>query len=547
MQEGVRRRVRVRDKRRSRLVRFLLNGRPNWFMSLEVLEIRSAPCVVRAHVPLRHASWAQEDERRWLLGLVLVTLCSWGRWLASGSLKVDESYPSALMGALLLVALSAGYGLLVLGWAGLLLHPIQNPRRLAFAGLAVAALMLPMLSNDVFNAFAFGSQAARGEDVYSAAGALQHSVWSPWIGAHWSDVVCASGPTTLLTLLPVALVGAHPLLALLVLRLTWFVPLVLVMELSFRRLSDRPAFHAMVWLNPLFVLEGPGQLHADLLGVVAITAGILFQQRGRLKTGWGAFSVAVLGKYTFVLTGVWFWLAETTTWKERALRLPVIGGIFAGLGAIAFAPFWRSSATLLEPARSLSRLNPGGTLTEFIGILVHVARGGASPSPEMAPAEAFAMDRVTHGATWFVLSLVLGCVVLRIAVGVVLAILRNPKDEDVAALGTGILVVAFTTLAARRFEPWYLMAALPFFGLRCTNAWRRWWIAAVVAAVAPTFMNLLPRSAALLPVWSVVTTVGAMVVFVSSFKSRYLSLGAEEVAEVIPAHVGTSPVDREAA
>ncbi len=528
-------------------VRFLPRRRPNRSVSLEMLVNRSATRAFRAHVPLRHASWAQEDERRWLLGLVLVTLCSWGRWLASGSLKVDESYPSALMGALLLIALSAGYGLLVLGWAGLLLHPIQNPRRLAFAGLAVAALMLPMLSNDVFNAFAFGSQAARGEDVYSAAGALQHSVWSPWIGAHWSDVVCASGPTTLLTLLPVALVGAHPLLALLVLRLTWFVPLVLVMELSFRRLSDRPSFHAMVWLNPLFLLEGPGQLHADLLGVVAITAGILFQQRGRLKTGWGAFSLAVLGKYTFVVTGAWFWLAGARTWKERAVRVPLIGGIVGALGAIAFAPFWRGSATLLEPARSLSRLNPGGTLTEFVGILVHVARGGAAPSPEMSAAEAFAMDRATHGATWFCLSLVLGLIVLRIAIHVFAAIIQNPKDEDVAALGTGILIVAFTTLAARRFEPWYLMAALPFFGLRCTNAWKRWWIAAVAAAVAPTFMNLLPRSAAILPVWSVVTTVGAMVVFVSSFKSRYLSLGVQESVDAIPAHVATASVDREAA
>jgi hypothetical protein len=183
-------------------------------MSLEMLENRSAsPCVSKAHVPLRHAAgfsgfsrvagwWAaaRRDEWLWLFGLVVVTLCSWGRWLASGSLKVDESYPSAWAGALLLVALSAGYGLVVLGWAGFVQRPLENPRRLAFAGLAVTAFMLPMLSNDIFNAFAFASQAARGDDVYTTADALQRSVWSPWIGEHWNNTVCVYGPTTLLTL-----------------------------------------------------------------------------------------------------------------------------------------------------------------------------------------------------------------------------------------------------------------------------------------------------------------------------------------------------------
>lgn len=529
-------------------------------MSLEMLENRSAsPCVLKAHVPLRHASgfsgfWAaaRRDERLWLFGLVVVTLCSWGRWLASGSLKVDQSYPSALAGALLLVALSAGYGLVVVGWAGFVQRPLENPRRLAFAGLAVTAFMLPMLSNDIFSAFAFASQAARGDDVYTTADALQRSVWSPWVGEHWNNTVCVYGPTTLITLFPVALVGAHPFLALLVLRLTWFIPLVVVMELSFRRLANRPFFHTMVWLNPLFLLEGPGQLHSDLLCVVAITAGILLHRRGHLRTGWGAFSLAVLGKYTFAVTGAWFWLAGTRSWKERVVRAPVIAAIVLVLGAIAFAPFWHGSATLFEPPLTLSRMNPGGTLTEVAGILVHVVRGGAPPSPEMSVTEALAADRATHGATWSFVSLVLGLIVLRIAIHVFAAIIQNPKDEDVAALGTGILIVALTTLAARRFEPWYLMAALPFFGLRCTNEWKRWWIAAVVAAVAPTFMNLLPRSAALLPVWSVVTTVGAMVVFLSSFKARYLSLdeggrGEGEMADVIAAHVGTASVDREAA
>jgi hypothetical protein len=98
-------------------------------------------------------------------------------------------------------------------------------------------------------------------------------------------------------MLPTSLARGNPWLALLSLRATWLVPLVVVMELSFRRLRNRPFFHSMVWLNPLFLLEGPGQLHTDLLGVVAVTAGILFQDRGKLKTAWASYALALLGKY----------------------------------------------------------------------------------------------------------------------------------------------------------------------------------------------------------------------------------------------------------
>src|SRR5271170_4643748 len=78
------------------------------------------------------ASALRADVRLWLLGLAIVTLCSWARWLATGSLKVDENYPSEVTGTLLLLALSGGYALLVLGWKGLLERPLENPRPLAF-------------------------------------------------------------------------------------------------------------------------------------------------------------------------------------------------------------------------------------------------------------------------------------------------------------------------------------------------------------------------------------------------------------------------------
>jgi hypothetical protein len=464
------------------------------------------------------------DERRWLLGLGIVTACSWGRWLATGSPKVDENYPSELAGGLLFVGLVVGWALLVVGWRGLLAHPPMQPRRLAFLGLGVAGVMLPMLSNDLFSVLSYASLAAQGRDVYTTVSWLPHSVWSPWVGERWAEKVCVYGPTTLVAALPGALGGANPWLAMAALRLAWFIPLALVMELSFRRFRDRPAFHAMVWLNPLWLVEGPGQLHTDLLGVVAVTAGILLQTGGRPRAGWVLYGLAVLGKYTFVFDGLWFWLCGATTLRQRLLRLPVLAATVLGLAVLAFAPFWRGPATLTEPIRALAGMNPGGSITEVAGILVDLLRGGGVPHAGSPVTSTLELDRATHATTWWAVSLVLRVVTLGLAARLLTLVLRRPADRNRLALGTGALAVAVITLASHRFQSWYLLAALPFFGLHCTAAWRRWWLAVVALAVSTEFVHVLPRASALLPVWSVVTNGGVVVAFLAFFRARYWTL-----------------------
>jgi hypothetical protein len=463
------------------------------------------------------------DERRWLLGLGLVTACSWGRFLATGSPKVDENYPSELAGSLLLLLLLAGYGLLVLGWSGLVARPPQLPRRLAFIGLAVAALMLPMLSNDVFSLLSYGSLAARGQDVYTTTSGLPHSVWYAWMGERWNEKVCVYGPATLAGVVPTALAGGNPWVALVLLRLLWFVPLALVMELSFRRLGDRPSFPVMVWLNPLWLVEGPGQLHADLLGMVAITAGIILQRRGRVKAGWVCYALAVLGKYSFAFTGFWFWLVGAPHLRQRVLRIPAMAAVLAGVGFLFYAPFWRGFASLAEPIRALASMNPGGSITEVVGRVVDILGGAAIPRADLPVRQAVELDRTAHATTWFVVSLILRVLALGVGVRVLRVMLRRPGDEDTISLGTGVLVVAVITLASHRFQSWYLLAALPFFGLRCTEAWRRWWIAAVALSVTPQFAYLLPRTAFILPAWIALSTAGVILVFLMSFKARYLT------------------------
>ena len=299
------------------------------------------------------------SERRLLAGLTVVTACSWGRFFATGSLKVDQSYPARLTGFALLAALVAGWGLSVSGWQAILADPPARSRRTAYVALGVATLMLPMLSNDVFSLLSYGAVAAGGHDVYTTTASLPQGLFYSWLGDRWSHTVCVYGPTTLIATLPAGLARGNPWVGLALLRLAWLGPIALVMELSFRRLADKPFFHAMVWLNPLWIVEGPGQLHADLLGLVAITAGVVLHRAGKVRAGFGLFAAALLGKYSFAPAGLWFWLSGASSAGERARRLATMAAIFVAAAFAFYLPFWKGPNTIAVPLRTLGNMNPG--------------------------------------------------------------------------------------------------------------------------------------------------------------------------------------------
>jgi hypothetical protein len=420
--------------------------------------------------------------------------------------------------------------------------------------------MLPMLSNDVYSLLLYGSLAARGHDVYVTAASLPDSPFYAWVGEHWASKVCVYGPTTLVSTFPAVLGPWGAAGAVFALRITWLVLLVAAMEFSFRRLEDRPLFQTMVWCNPLFMVEGPGQLHADILGMSAVVVAIGLSLgrvdrwgpgpavsfarwgpgptglgRRRLVGSWALYSLAVLGKYTYVFAGPWFWLFGAVDWRQRALRLLALTGLLVSLGALLYAPFWRGTATLLEPVRALGGMNPGGSIVEIVGHIVHALRGGAVPPADLPPQVAIELERAAKGSTWAVTSFVLRVVFVGVTARQLYGMLRRRADAESLAVGTGAIVVAAISLFSHRFQSWYLIAALPWFGLRCEGAWRRWWLLAVAFSVATEFIHVLPRTAALLPVWSVVTNGGVVVVFLLWFRDRFLRLEPQTAQEPPPA------------
>ena len=190
-------------------------------------------------------------------------------------------------------------------------------------GLLVAALMLPMLSNDVFSLFAYGSLAAQGHDVYTTAAGLTDTVWYPWVGQHWNEKVCVYGPSTLVGILPVALgrpqsvaCPARP-------------PPRLVRTARARHGALVPATGGPAALSR----DGVAQSALGRGGARAAARGPARARRpswrGSSCASAGARSPAgrstrwrSLGKYSFAFTGFWFWLFGARTARAAPAAAP---------------------------------------------------------------------------------------------------------------------------------------------------------------------------------------------------------------------------------
>ncbi len=294
-----------------------------------------------------------------------------------------------------------------------------------------------------------------------------------------------------------------------------------VLELSVRAFPNRSMFHTMLWLNPLLLVEGLGQLHPDLLGVLLVTVGLLLARRSRTLGAAVAWSLATLAKLNFGLAAPWFLLSGTRSWPERLRRAVVLVVCLLATATVLYTPFWRGPDTVFGQLQGLrtSTFVPGGTLVDVVGTVA----GGLSGSRVNTPVELFDLRqqdvraRASQGAQLLAMLIALAAI---IPLG--LGLLRD-LDEDRLALATGAFIVAMVTLASPKFQSWYLMTALPFFALCCPPEWRRWWVWAVATSVAPEFALVLPRSALLFTPWAL-TTLASVVVFLLSFRARFWTL-----------------------
>jgi hypothetical protein len=246
----------------------------------------------------------------------------------------------------------------------------------------------------------------------------------------------------------------------------WLVPLVVIVEASLRIFRDRPAFHAVLWLNPLFLVEGFGQLHPDLLGALFATAGILLSRRSpglraprpgpsppsKLNFNPHRSLVLVVGDGRLCATS-----PEGSAARDVPRRWPPWSTPHSGEAPTPPRPAARAHVEH-DGAWRLPWVDVAGTMAGAL-------RGNRRRRTRRSRSSTRQRRRAWG---WRIAQLVMA------PPGPGSDCPHRPSPPASGrrrlALATGAFVIAVVTLASPKFQSWYLLAALPFFGLSCPPA-----------------------------------------------------------------------------
>ena len=336
---------------------------------------------------------------------------------------------------------------------GILLKVAERlpPRVLLLTAVLAQAAVLPaapFTSKDIYSNLAYGAILARGGNPFLVTPRSFFTVpgqdpFARALDPQWLDTACAYGPLT------AALAGAAVKLggsleaallyfkgfaafaALLTLAIAWWIA---------RRLG-RPAWFAILGLNPLFAWELTGQAHNDgfVLPLIALFALAVRQNRALFAAALAAISFLVKPVLlpVFVL-----WLVGMARQRRpgRPGRLGGVVAVCAALVAAGWLPFWAGHQTLAMAGKALvgGHVEAANSLAEMIWHLAsYCSRAWREPT--------------LHGLRVVGLGIV-AWVGAR-------ALVRVWRGRDVLDEGLFVLLVSLGVVAW--FQPWYVMWTLP--------------------------------------------------------------------------------------
>jgi len=312
-------------------------------------------------------------------------------------------------------------------------------RRLVHAAIAihvVAALALPLTSDDVFSNLAYGRLAHLGTNPY-LAGPAALPAGDPFailVGARWTATPSVYGPfATMLDAIIVGGRGVWP--ALVAFKLVLLATSLGTVAIAWRVCRERPAvFIAVAW-NPLLAWEISAQAHNDGLLVVAMAAAVWVGTRRSEVLAAVLAGIAVLIKLAaapILALQLWALLRRS---PARAIAASLI---IAALAVASFAIYWAGLATLQAPL-----LAAGGEPGRTARSLVDLVRLAAEP---------LGVASIAYHVLWAA-----GVVVL--AVAFVRAMIRTSTFSD--AMHESIVVMIVWNLVTPWFQPWYAVWLLP--------------------------------------------------------------------------------------
>ena len=403
----------------------------------------------------RHPVEPRVEQRRIAAGLAMLTALSWARFMATGRLSLSGF--GLAPAQWLWFGPTFGLAWILCGRAILRLISFDGPEvedRNLFRGSlilhATVLLAIPLTSNDVLNYLSIGRLEVRGQNPYlTPTTALPAD--DPFAATTSFDTRQETLPYG-----PIGLfygwIGARTgsvwlgLVAIKVLAIGLWCGVIFVLRAMARRsMLSRRGLLLLAW-NPLVAWETTGQLHNDIVIVVAMIGAVGAMKCGRATLGWLAVALGMATKFVLAPFAGLLAVVQLREHGWRALPGITLGAlVLIGL----FAPWWSGPETLHGPIMAMRPER--GYLT---GSLAQLVWGRFPKGAEVAPSAAF--------DAWVVVTRVV----------LVLAAARlawRARSIDDAARGALVFGMIWLPLGVEWMLPWYglwLLAWLPFVRAR---------------------------------------------------------------------------------
>ena len=405
-------------------------------------------------------------------------------------------------------------------------------RSLFYIQVALFSLMLPFLSNDVFSLLTYGDLANKGVDVFSPKHHGSFSAFVSYCSPLAVNGTNVYGPLCLFFLQIATLFSAENIYVALVayklIALLWAVIFIEVAYLTATKVTGSSRNFVFIALNPVFLLQGIGQLHTDLMAVAM--AACLFYSILKNKTYWAfvfaALSIAV--KMNYVLLLPFIAVAAYIIYKKDYARfwINLLSGIFITilLLCVLYFPFYTSINTVLVPFKTVYGQIPTKSIPEVFGdgiyYIVKVFRGGFNLGGIVESDGVLISEKIK---IWNSLVVVCRALALATSAFLLFRFFKGPRNKGAWTNTYLRLLLLFLLFYSHVIYPWYLVMVMPFFWFETDAAFMAWFLVLSCFANAQTIWAAVDRNSSVYLLVLPLIFIN-VIMFLWRFKSNFLSI-----------------------
>jgi hypothetical protein len=401
-----------------------------------------------------------------------------------------------------------------------------------FTAILLFSFVPPILSTDVFIYLQQGQLALDGILTYTNGANNALHPFIQYVDVSWRECPNHYGPLPMLMfVITTALAGKSIIFNVIFLKLFFVLIVALLIFILMRAQSSdnehRNKIMLFIVLNPVFLIQGLGQMHIDLLTcllcVIFITA--------LLKNKWAlaGIMVGLLGSTKFLLFVIFIGiliLFFINRWmiREFSLKKAFLSLLSAFMTiVIAYTFIWEGWATITNPMSFYDNQEPVKSLTELLSYLLSYFdfSGVASSIAEYG-------NEVLDVKTYYGLMIgkIFKIAALVLAIPLALSSILAKEKTSFIRLMSLLLLLVFIVYTPR-MHPWYFLLILPFFAFGAIDKRHFIIYAAIVFGLSNSYeiANILSIESNLRNIIVIIFTIISVLSYFLYFKRFFLGQG----------------------